>query len=178
MNLDSRAGAIPEGASRLRPNWIAIAAIAENRIIGSAGRIPWHLPADFAWFKKVTAGQILLMGRKTYESIGRPLPGRRTIVVSRSGFQAGGVEVVRDLAELSVLLAGDGRRVFLCGGGELYREWLGYCGDLLLTHVKRSVEGDAVFPPYDSEFAYLAPVFETAEFRVVHYTRRSRNTVV
>lgn len=161
-------------SSGIKPNWIGIVAMAENRVIGTQGRIPWRLPADFAWFKKVTLGSILLMGRKTYESIGRPLPGRRTIVVSRSGFNAPGVDVVDGLVGLSRLLATDSCRVFLCGGGDLYRQWLPFCSDLLVTHVKSVHQGDAVFPEFESEYSTLSDVFETNEFRVTHYLRRTQ----
>lgn len=157
----------------IKPNWVGIAAMASNRVIGLNGRIPWHLPADFAWFKKVTSGSILLMGRKTYESIGRPLPGRRTLVVSRSGFESKGVETAVDLAGVERLLNGETRRVFLCGGGELYRQWLPWCGDLLITHVKGEYRGDAVFPEFETEFECLSDVFETEAFRVTHYLRRA-----
>lgn len=153
--------------------WIGIAAIAENRVIGSKGSIPWHLPADFAWFKRVTYGQILLMGRKTFESIGRPLPGRRTIVVSQSGFSASGVEVAKDLASVRELVGGDTRRVFLCGGAKLYEQWLSQCSDLLLTHVQLTAEGDAVFPEFEHRFEPLATVFTKEQFQVIHYIRRT-----
>lgn len=159
---------------RIKPNWIGIAAMAENRVIGSHGRIPWHLPGDFAWFKKVTLGSILLMGRKTFESIGRPLPGRRTIVVSRAGFEAPGVRVVAGLDELVRLLEAETGRIFLCGGGELYRQWLPLCSDLFITHVKAVHPGDAVFPEFESQFAVLSDVFETDQFRVTHYLRSLR----
>lgn len=152
--------------------WIGIAALAENRVIGSKGSIPWHLPADFAWFKRVTYGQILLMGRKTFESIGRPLPGRRTIVVSQSGFSAGSVEVAKDLASVKELVHSDARRVFLCGGATLYAQWLPLCSDLLLTHVHLTVDGDSEFPVYAPLFQPLATVFSNDKFHIVHYLHR------
>ena len=78
----------------------AIAAMSENRVIGADGRIPWHLPEDFRWFKQTTLGHILVMGRKTFESIGRPLPGRQTLILSRQGFSAPGTVTVADLSAL------------------------------------------------------------------------------
>src|SRR5436305_15119378 len=80
----------------------AIAAMSENRVIGQGNKIPWHLPEDFKWFKKMTTGQVVVMGRKTFESIGKPLPNRETIVLSRSNFQHAGVGTVSDLPELDV----------------------------------------------------------------------------
>lgn len=155
----------------VRP-WIGIAALARNRVIGHQGRIPWHLPADFAWFKRVTAGQILVMGRKTFESIGRPLPGRRTLVFSRSGFHHEGVETVFDLASLSARLAADPRLVFICGGGEIYRELLPRCSDLFLTWVHRDADGDATFPAFEERFEPLAEIASHPDFHITHYVRR------
>src|SRR5262245_51281334 len=103
----------------------AIAALSPNRVIGRNNRIPWHLPEDFRWFKEITMGHILLMGRKTFESIGRPLPGRETVVLSRRGFQSDGVRVVSTVAELD--FSRDPRTVFVCGGAEIYELMLPMC---------------------------------------------------
>src|SRR5258706_6675103 len=78
----------------------AIAAMSLNRVIGAGNKIPWHLPEDFKWFKRITTGHVIVMGRKTFESIGRPLPDRTTIVLSRAAFSHPGVQTIRDLAEL------------------------------------------------------------------------------
>jgi dihydrofolate reductase len=150
--------------------YVAIAALSENRVIGTQNRIPWHLPADFKFFKATTMGHVLVMGRKTFESIGRPLPGRDTIVLSRSGFSHPGVRTVAGLDQLPGLVAG--RRVFICGGAEIYQATLPQCGELYLTHVKRIVDGDAVFPPFEEWFVADATLQENAEFRIVHYRRR------
>src|SRR2546430_11932335 len=82
--------------------------MSENRVIGAGGKIPWHLPGDFKWFKKTTTGQVIVMGRKTFESIGKPLPNRTTIVLSRSQFSCPGVRVLHDLTELIEFAAGHG----------------------------------------------------------------------
>ena len=124
---------------------VAIAAVSENRVIGAGNRIPWHLPEDFRFFKATTMGHVLVMGRKTFESIGRPLPGRETIVLSRSGFAHPGVQTIPSLLDLPAF-SGE-RRVFICGGAEIYRQTLPLCSELYLTHVRRTVDGDAVFPP-------------------------------
>ena len=129
---------------------IAIAAVARNRGIGLDNKLPWRIPEDFAFFKATTMGQALLMGRKTYESIGRPLPGRTTIVLSRSGFTAPGVLVARDWQE-AARLAPD-LKLFLAGGAALYAEALPWCTELLLTHVDMEPKADAFFPDWSQHF--------------------------
>jgi dihydrofolate reductase len=153
----------------LKP-FTAIAALAENRVIGDHGRIPWHLPDDFRFFKQTTMGHVLVMGRRTFESIGRPLPGRHTIVVSRTVRELPGVEVVPSLDAVDG--AQDARTFFLCGGGELYRAGLPRCETLLLTHVHRAVEGDATFPEYAAEFEPEWTLLEHPDFHIVRYRRR------
>ena len=98
----------------------AIAAMAENRVIGAGNRIPWHLPDDFKWFKAKTMGQVLVMGRKTYESIGRPLPGRETLILSRSGYQAEGLQTLDSTDALMDWVKDESRTVFVCGGAEVH----------------------------------------------------------
>ena len=148
----------------------AIAAMSENRVIGHGNRIPWHLPEDFRFFKSTTMGHVLVMGRKTFESIGRPLPGRETIVLSRTGFSHPGARTITGLEEATPLVSG--RKVFICGGAEIYRQTLPLCSDLYLTHVKRTVEGDAFFPPFEHLFEPVATLQDNPDFRIVHYRRR------
>src|ERR1044071_4968444 len=131
----------------------AIAAMSLNRVIGAGNKIPWHLPEDFKWFKQLTTGNVIVMGRKTFESIGRPLPNRETIVLSRSQFSYPGVRTVSDLGQID--LANESREVFICGGAQIYAQTLPDCSDLFLTVVKREIEGDAFFPPFE-EFFELA----------------------
>ena len=104
----------------------AIAAMSLNRVIGSAPtRIPWHLPKDFEWFKQTTMGHVLVMGRKTFESIGRPLPGREMIVLTRSAEPIPGVRTIGDLDALDQENDFGGRTIFICGGAEVYAQALG-----------------------------------------------------
>src|SRR5579859_5349944 len=110
----------------------AIAAMSENRVIGQGNQIPWHLPEDFKWFKKMTTGHVLVMGRKTFESIGKPLPNRETIVLSRSGFHYPGVRTIADLRELDP--ARESRRIFICGGAQIYAHALPLCSDRSEEH--------------------------------------------
>ncbi len=147
---------------------IAVAAMAANRVIGANGQIPWHLPEDLLWFKELTMGGTLLMGRVTYESIGRPLPGRKTVVLSRKeGLQIPGVEVIRDLSGLrGASLQGD---VFVVGGSEIYRATLPYCRDLYMTELKKDAVGDRYFPEFADVFRFSAVLRETPDFRIVHY---------
>jgi dihydrofolate reductase len=147
----------------------AIAAMSENRVIGNGPKIPWHLPEDFAWFKRTTTGQIVVMGRTTFESIGRPLPNRETIVMSRSGFAHPGVRTIAHLDEID--LHADERDVFICGGAQIYALALPHCSDVFLTHVKRVVDGDVFFPPFETLFDVVATLQSTLEFDIVHYQR-------
>jgi dihydrofolate reductase len=148
----------------------AIAAMSLNRVIGRGNQIPWHLPEDFKWFKRMTTGNVVVMGRKTFESIGKPLPNRETIVVSRSGFSYPGVRTVSSLDEID--LANEAREVFICGGGQIYEQALGKCSDLYLTVVKREVEGDAFFPAFEQHFDVVETVSDTPEFKIIHYRRK------
>lgn len=148
----------------------AIAAMSLNRVIGRGNQIPWHLPEDFKWFKKMTTGNVVVMGRKTFESIGRPLPNRETIIVSASGFSFPGVRTVGSLEEIS--LEGETREVFICGGAQIYAQALGRCSDLYLTVVQREVEGDVFFPEFENLFELSGIEVETAEFKILHYTRK------
>ena len=147
---------------------IAVAAMAANRVIGAAGKIPWHLPEDLRWFKELTMGGTLLMGRVTYDSIGRVLPGRKTIVLSRQdGLRIPGAEVIRDLSGLrDADVQGE---VFVVGGAEIYRVALPYCRDLYLTEVAGEAEGDRRMPVFEDLFRFSAVLRETPQMRIVHY---------
>ncbi len=127
-----------------------IVAMAANRCIGRAGQLPWQLPGDLQRFRQITMGQSLLMGRKTYESIGQPLTGRQTIVLSRDEhYQAAGCEVVSSLH--AGIAAAREEELFVCGGEEIYRQALPVCERLYLTELEREVRGDRFFPEYRQE---------------------------
>ena len=147
----------------------AIAAMAENRVIGKGNQIPWHLPDDFKWFKAKTMGHVLIMGRKTFESIGRPLPGRETIILSQSGFTATGTRTIESLERLQETLKDDDRIPFICGGAEIYRQTLNLCSDLYLTQVKGIFDGDAFFPEFENQFKSSETVLNHEKFTVLHY---------
>jgi dihydrofolate reductase len=159
-----------------------IAAMAENGIIGRGGQLPWHLSADLQRFKRLTMDHTIIMGRKTWESIGRPLPGRRMVVITRqAGYQAEGVAVVSSLEDALALarVAGD-EEAFIIGGAEIYRLALPHADRLYMTLVLAEVEGDTTFPEVDwetwaridsesveadadNEFPHLFYVFERCE---------------
>ena len=149
----------------------AIAAMSENRVIGNGPTIPWHLPEDFKFFKAMTTGHVVVMGRSTFESIGRPLPNRETIIVSRRGFAYPGVRTVSSLDDIDV--NADAREVFICGGAQIYALALPRCSDLYLTHVKRVVEGDVFFPPFETLFEAVVTLRTALDFDIVHYRRRA-----
>ena len=135
------------------PHLAIIAAVARNGVIGIDNRLPWKLPEDLRHFKATTLGHPVIMGRKTWESLGRPLPGRMNIVVSRNvDYVATGGCVVTSLEEAIAAAApavpSDGT-VFLIGGGELYRQGLALAERMVLTEVDADFAGDACFPPFD-----------------------------
>lgn len=152
----------------------AIAAMSENRVIGQGNKIPWHLPEDFKWFKRTTTGNIIVMGRKTFESIGKPLPNRTTLVLSRSQFQYPGVQTISDLSQLQNFE--DGREIFICGGAQIYAQALPLCLDLYLTLVKRVVDGDAFFPPFEDQFELAEEIMDGPDFKILHYRRKALGT--
>jgi len=142
MSIDTRAA---------RPSLEFVVAATRNGVIGRDNGLPWHLPADLAHFKRVTLGHPILMGRRTWDSIGRPLPGRQNIVLTRDpAFRATGAAVVHSLAEARAA-AGDAPRLMVIGGAELYRACLAEADVLHLTEIDAEIEGDARFPPWRRE---------------------------
>jgi dihydrofolate reductase len=137
---------------------VAIAAVACNGVIGAGGKIPWHLPGDLPRFKRLTRGHVLIMGRKTYESIGRPLPGRSTIVITRNpdwvpATGTAGVDVVSSLDQALKRAAeiDDQGPIFIAGGGDIYRAAMDRTDRLEITEVDAAPEGDASFPEIDHD---------------------------
>jgi len=125
-----------------------VAAMANNRVIGKDNQMPWHLPADFAWFKRSTMGKPVVMGRKTYDSIGRPLPGRKNIVISRDeSLSIDGVATVTSI-EQALVEAGDVEEVMIIGGGSIYSSCLPKADKLYLTYIDLEVDGDTQFPDW------------------------------
>lgn len=133
-----------------------IVAIARNYTIGSANSMPWHLPEDFRHFKQVTMGKAVIMGRKTYESIGRPLPGRRNIVITRNAdLLIEGCEMATSLDE-AIALCDPTEENFVIGGGEIYRQAMPIADKLYITHIDAEFEGDTRFPTIGPEWREIA----------------------
>ena len=128
-----------------------IVAMARNRIIGNKGTMPWHLPEDLQWFKRHTMGHSLLMGRRTYEAIGRPLPGRNIIILSRNpDYHVPGCDTVSSVSA-AFAVAASAPQLFSCGGGEVYRHTLPLAQRIYLTELDIEVAGDTRFPEFDRD---------------------------
>lgn len=155
----------------------AVAAMSLNRVIGRNNTIPWHIPADFKWFKELTMGHILVMGRKTFESIGKALPGRTIFVLTRQKLQIPNATPIASLADLGQHLSKeDPRKIFICGGAQVYEQTLGLCTDLYLTVVKKEVQGDAFMPPFEQFFPYVEELCSEDEFKILHYSKNRELT--
>ncbi len=126
---------------------IIIAAMAANRVIGRGNTIPWHIPEELQWFKATTMGHALIMGRKTYESIGRPLPGRTTFVISHNpGRSFPGCTMAQSVHQALALCAGQ-EKVFIAGGAQIYTLALPMTDTIILSILAQEIEGDTFFPP-------------------------------
>jgi dihydrofolate reductase len=166
---------------------VLIVAVAENGVIGAGGAIPWRLKSDMARFKALTTGKPVVMGRKTFVSIGRPLPGRTNIVVTRdAGFRADGVVVTNSFTAAKAIATGDALRRFateiaVIGGAEIYAQWMDSADRLEITEVHARPDGDTRFPAVDpvawEEVARVrnpAGSHDTADFSYVTYRRRQQ----
>lgn len=173
-------------SERLYPNLSIIVAVARNGIIGytneeGRGALPWHLPEDLKHFKESTSGHPIIMGRKTWESLGRPLPNRRNMVITRqSGYKATGAEVFSSLPE-ALTSVGD-VTAFVIGGAELYRQALPLASVLIITEVEIDAIGDTLFPPVDrtvwGESDRVSHISSTGlPYAFVRYTRRAASQV-
>lgn len=160
-----------------KPILSIICAIAENRAIGKNNQLLWHIKKDFKFFKDKTLGHVLLMGQKTYESIGKPLPGRTTVVISNNpDFNPKDIIVSRSLEEgikKSIEIEKD--EIFICGGGSVYAQTINLADKLYLTVIEGEFEGDVFFPDY-SEFKNIISVKEDSEegyrFKFLELTKR------
>lgn len=129
---------------------IFVVAMAKNRVIGRDNELPWRLPADIKYFRRVTMGHTILMGRKTHESIGKPLDGRKNVIMTRDhAYQAEGCDVIHSVEEgLALLEEGD---LYVVGGAEIYRSFFPYADRLLITMLDIEAEGDTYFPQINEE---------------------------
>lgn len=147
----------------------AIVAMSRNRVIGKENKLPWHLPEDLRWFKKLTTGNVVIMGRKTWDSIGKPLPNRENIVLTQSAAAIPGARTIRSLAELD--LANDPRDYFVIGGAQIFAAYLPLCSEIYLTLVKREVQGDVFLPAFEDQFELCETIANNPEFSILHYKR-------
>lgn len=163
----------------MKPRISIVAALARNRVIGTENRLPWRLPEDLAHFKALTLGHPLLMGRKTFESLGRPLPGRTNIVISRNpGYAPPGCQVADSIAA-ALALCEAAQEVFCIGGAQLYSQVLPLADRLYLTEVQVDAAGDAWFPEFDrntfrevSRESHRGAKGDALDFDFVLYERR------
>jgi len=186
----------------------AIAAMSRNRVVGNGNAIPWRIPDEFRWFRRMTLGHVVIMGRRTFESLPKPLDGRVNVVLTRHPTRLMANEAirkrctralvgpaahrVRSIAQLdlpkiprsevhlargidSLERAGLTDRAWLCGGVQVYEQFLHRCSDLYLSVIDREVEGDAFFPPFEHLFDLAGVVAEFSEFRVLRYVRNGEN---
>ncbi len=178
-----------------------------NRVIGADGKIPWHLPEDFKWFKKMTMGNIVVMGRKTFQGMGHPLPNRKNLVLTKHPQRLiksmpeifgqyhewrGGKYLKRpyqfhfsklgEIQETEIFIFNSLDRlepeefpndIFICGGAQIYERALPRCSDLYLTVIKREVEGDTFFPPFEKKFEMVEQIHENMDYKILHYRRQS-----
>lgn len=147
----------------------AIAAMSENRVIGNQGKIPWHIPADFKWFKECTLDSTLIMGRKTVESLPKKLPRRSIITLSGNK----STEKIMSMVKLieNNQDATNPRPVWLCGGAKIYSLLLPYCTELYLTRVHKEYVGDTFFPSFEDMFGRVGIFFESNEFTIERWER-------
>ena len=144
------------------PIFKLIAAMDRNRVIGNHDRLPWHLPEELQWFKQVTLGGTLLMGRRTMESIGRALPGRTTYVLTHQSVAYPGATTIHCLEDLP----SDVQSVWVCGGAQVYAQCLPLCSELILSIVQAPFKGDAFFPPFKHWFRCVEILKTTPAFEV------------
>jgi dihydrofolate reductase len=151
---------------------IAIVAHDPDRLIGADGDLPWHLPNDLKHFKNTTSGHPIVMGRKTYEAIGRPLPKRQNIVITRDeNWSAPGTDVIHEPSDLNSLELTHEEPIYIIGGAEIYKLFLPIVDELLVTHVKKRYEGDVWFPAYEHLFDEPELLEETDEYCIKRYRR-------
>ena len=149
--------------SSVSPPIILLVAMAENRVIGKNGAIPWHIPEEVAFFKSSTMGHTLVMGRKTYDSIGRPLPGRTNIVISsQPELVIEGCKMAASLQEALDIAKPLGKKIFIIGGGEIFKQSMILADSIYLSVIHREVDGDVFFPSF-SEAEFIKTYSEYVE---------------
>jgi dihydrofolate reductase len=149
---------------------IAIAAMSENKIIGCEGKIPWYVPEDLSFFKMMTLGNTLLMGRKTFEKLPK-LKNRKIIVISRNKLNSITGEI--NTTNIDWLETFGSNKLFIAGGGEIYKQFLPVCDELYLTTIKKQIDGDTHFPEFESLFTFNNRIKETELFKIEHWIKNA-----
>jgi dihydrofolate reductase len=153
----------------------AIVAMTHDRVIGLQGRMPWHLPEDFRWFREATLTQAVLMGRKTLAAIGRPLPGRLNLVATRGpAIELPGVLTISDLAAFDETDFAP-REVWIAGGAEIYSQMLPRCAELYVSLVAGEYAGDTFFPPFEDDYDFVEVTLRRPGFEVRKYRRKTQD---
>ena len=157
----------------MKNSFKAIVAVSQNGVIGKNGDLPWRLAEDLKWFKKITMGHVVLMGRKTWDSLPFPLPGRKNWVISRSLEKKEGMQVFGSIEEAEENLDPE-EQIFVIGGGEIYAQTLSKCREIYVTEVLQSIEdGDAFFPSFEKDFNVEEILDENEAFILRRWVRKS-----
>ena len=144
-----------KGPDKLPP-LIAVAAMSNNRVIGAKGALPWHFPEDLKFFKNLTSGHTVVMGRKTYQSIGRPLPNRQNIILSQTMDQPEkGTELYNSIGDFIADFKDTSDPIFIIGGAQIYSCLMNMTREIYLTHIYKDYDGDAKFPPFEKDFTLI-----------------------
>jgi len=147
-----------------------ISAVSQNNVIGLNGKLPWNIREDMEFFKKTTMGSVVIFGRRTFEGIGKPLPGRKNIVISSHKINVDGVEVFYSLTK--AVETHKDERIFICGGEQLYSEAISFADKLYITRVKKNSEGDTFFPEVKWELFESKTLFENEEISICEFVRK------
>jgi len=150
-----------------------IVAMTKDRVIGKDNDMPWHLPEDLKLFKAKTSGNIIAMGRKTYESIGRPLPNRKNFVITRSGKEIEGCRVFKSVEECMEAAKDYDKKLFFIGGGQIYADVVDMVDELHISYVKDDFEGDTFFPEFDISKWKVAEREDYEGFEYIRYVKSS-----
>jgi len=150
-----------------------IVAMTKDHVIGKDNDMPWHLPEDLKLFKAKTSGHIIAMGRKTYESIGRPLPNRENFIITRSGNAVEGCRVFSSIDECINAAKDYDKTLFLIGGGQIYADAVNIVDEMHISYVKKDYEGDTFFPKFDKSDWKVVETKEFEDFKYVRYVRLS-----
>lgn len=148
-----------------------IAAMTMNRVIGKNNRLPWNISDDLKNFKRLTSGNTVIMGRKTFESIGRPLPNRNNIVLTSSMPETKGVIVCKTLGEAVIQAKEFGKEIFIIGGAGVYEQFLSLADRMYISYVKKDYEGDVLFPEFDEKDWVVESEQDFSEFKLVTFKR-------